>query len=71
MSDDGFLFMADGYNDRVLKLDPDNGKILGAIGRHGRAPGRFDVVHHLAVGPRGSVYAAEIVTLRVQRFTPR
>ena len=48
MSDDGFLFIADGYNDRVLKLDLD-GKILGSIGRHGRAPGRFDVVHHLAV----------------------
>ena len=70
MSDDGFLFMADGYNDRVLKLNPDNGKILGSIGRHGRAPGRFDVVHHLAVDPHGSVYAAEIVTLRVQRFSP-
>ena len=70
MTDDGFLFMADGYNDRVLKLDLD-GKILGSIGRHGRAPGRFDVVHHLAVGPRGSVYAAEIVNLRVQRFAPR
>jgi len=66
-SDDS-LFMADGYNDHILKLSPD-GKILGSIGRHGRAPGRFDVVHHLAVGPLGAVYAAEIVTLRVQKFT--
>ena len=65
---DGSLFMADGYNDRVLKLSAD-GKILGSIGRHGRAPGRFDVVHHLAIGPKASVYTAEIVTLRIQKFT--
>ena len=70
ITDDGFLFMADGYNDRVLKLDLD-GRIVGAIGKHGRTPGTFDVAHHLAVGPAGDLYVAEIVTWRVQRFVPR
>ena len=62
--------MADGYNDRVLKMDLD-GRIVGSIGKHGRVPGRFDVAHHLAVGPAGDLYVAEIVTWRVQRFVPQ
>ena len=68
MSDDGFLFMADGYNDRVLKLDPDNGKILGAIGRHGRAPGRFDVVHRR---PSPGGRPARQCLRRRDRYSPR
>ncbi len=70
ITDNGFLFMADGYNDRVLKMDLD-GRIVGSIGKHGRVPGRFDVAHHLAVGPAGDLYVAEIVTWRVQRFVPQ
>ena len=38
MSDDGFLFMADGYNDRVLKLDPDNWRSARAATARSSAP---------------------------------
>ncbi len=70
LTDDGHVFIADGYHDRVVKATLD-GRIVGALGGHGRAPGRFDVAHHLALGPAGDLFVAEIVTLRVQRFVPR
>ncbi|MSV30609.1 MAG: hypothetical protein EXQ52_17970 [Bryobacterales bacterium] len=66
---DGFLYMSDGYNNRVLKLDLD-GKILGAFGAPGKAPGEFSFVHHLAVSPSGAIYTAEILNWRPQKFIP-
>jgi hypothetical protein len=41
--------MADGYNNRVLKLNLE-GKVLGAFGLPGRMPGQFSYVRHLSVG---------------------
>jgi hypothetical protein len=70
LTDDGMLFKADGYNNRILKLDLD-GKIIGAIGEHGKLPGQFNLVHHIAVAPSGNLYAGEITNLRAQRFVPR
>jgi len=67
---DGNLLMADGWNDRVLKLDL-QGKILGVLGRHGVLPGEFRFVHHLAVGPHGELYTGEIINMRPQKFDPR
>ena len=66
---DGNLYMADGYNNRVLKLTLE-GKILGAFGSPGKLPGQFSFVHHLAVGPDGAVYTAEILNWRPQKFLP-
>ncbi len=68
MTDDG-LYMSDGYNDRVLKLDLE-GKILGSLGGPGSAPGKFRFPHHLALDSNGAIYVAEILNLRAQRFTP-
>jgi DNA-binding beta-propeller fold protein YncE len=70
LTDDGHVFIADGYHDRVVKTTLD-GKIVGSLGGHGRSPGRFDVAHHLALGPAGDLFVAEIVTLRAQRFVHR
>ncbi len=68
---DESLYMSDGYNDRILKLNRD-GKILGALGKHGKLPGQLELCHHLAVGPlTGSLYVAEITNWRVQQFVPR
>ncbi|MBI1792453.1 MAG: 6-bladed beta-propeller [Acidobacteria bacterium] len=64
---DQTLYMCDGYNNRVLKMTLD-GKILGAFGGPGRLPGQFSFVHHLSVGPDGSVYTAEILNWRPQKF---
>jgi DNA-binding beta-propeller fold protein YncE len=63
------LWMADGYNNRVLKLDLD-GHILGCFGSRGKLPGQFSYVHHLAVGLDGSIYTAEILNWRPQKFVP-
>jgi sugar lactone lactonase YvrE len=67
---DQSLYMADGYNNRVLKLNLE-GKILGALGAPGKLPGQFSYVHHLSVGSDGVIYTAEILNWRPQKFTPR
>jgi DNA-binding beta-propeller fold protein YncE len=67
---DDMLFMSDGYNNRILKLDLD-GKIIGSLGEYGKLAGQFDLPHHFAVGPSGNLYVGEIVNLRAQRFLPR
>jgi sugar lactone lactonase YvrE len=67
ITSDDHLYMCDGYNNRILKTDLD-GKILGVLGGPGKFPGLLDYSHHLAVGPSGSVYVAEIKNWRVQKF---
>jgi len=64
------LYMADGYNNRVLKLDLE-GKLLGSFGAPGKLPGQFSYVHNISVGPDGAVYPAEILNWRPQKFLPR
>lgn len=64
------LFIADGHNDRILKVTLE-GEVLGSFGANGRMPGEFNFVHHLAVGPAGTIFASEIKNQRVQRFDPR
>lgn len=67
---DGTLMMADGHNDRILKVSLD-GKVLGAFGRNGRMPGDLNFGHHIAVDPEGNVFVSEIKNQRVQKFRPR
>lgn len=64
------LFMADGYNNRVLKLSL-KGEVLGVLGGPGKLPGQLDYCHHLAIGPDRSIYVAEIKNWRAQKFSPR
>ena len=64
------LYMADGYNNRVLKLDLE-GKILGSYGGPGKLPGQFSYVHNISVGPDNAIYTAEILNWRPQKFLPR
>jgi DNA-binding beta-propeller fold protein YncE len=70
LTQDQTLYMCDGYNNRVLKLNLE-GKILGAFGTPGKRPGEFSYVHHLSVGPDGAIYTAEILNWRPQKFTLR
>jgi sugar lactone lactonase YvrE len=67
---DGTMFIADGYNDRVLKVNLD-GKVLGAFGGNGRQAGQMSYVHHLEVDSAGNIYVGEIKNQRVQKFMPR
>jgi DNA-binding beta-propeller fold protein YncE len=61
------IYMADGEHNRVLKLNLD-GQILGQLGSFGKAEGKLDFAHHLAVDSAGSIYVAEIKNWRVQKF---
>ncbi|HBY61966.1 MAG TPA: hypothetical protein DEH78_19270 [Solibacterales bacterium] len=64
------LYLCDGLNNRVVKVGTD-GKIAGKFGSFGKAPGRFDFAHHIAVDGEGSLYVAEIKNWRVQKFVRR
>lgn len=64
------IFMADGHNNRVLKLNR-KGEILDSLGKKGKLPGQFNFAHHLAVDLLGNLYVAEIKNWRVQKFRPR
>ncbi len=70
ITEDQSIFMCDGHNNRILKLNLD-GEILGVLGSPGKLPGQLDYSHHMAVGPSGSIYVAEIKNWRVQKFIPR
>ncbi len=64
------FYICDGLNNRVVKVSME-GKILGTLGGFGKAPGKFDFPHHMAVDSEGSVYVAEIKNWRVQKFAAR
>lgn len=64
------LWMADGDAGRITKLSR-SGDILGHFGTDGEAPGQLHQVHGIAVAPDGSVYAAETVNQRIQKFIPK
>ncbi len=61
------IYMCDGVNNRVIKVTLD-GQVRGVLGGFGKAPGKFDFAHHLAVDSTGSIYVAEIRNWRVQKF---
>lgn len=67
---DDTLFIADGRNDRILKVTLE-GKVLGAFGKNGRMPGELNFAHHLALDPSGSIFVSEIKNQRAQKFSPR
>jgi DNA-binding beta-propeller fold protein YncE len=66
---DQHVWMIDGGYDRILELDP-NGKILGALGEPGHAPGQLAWGHFLAVGKDRKIYAADVLNWRFQVFIP-
>lgn len=69
LTQDGFLFMVDGYANRMVKLDLD-GNVLGAFGAPGKSEGHFSFAHSIAVGKKGEIFVAEILNWRVQKFVP-
>jgi DNA-binding beta-propeller fold protein YncE len=70
MQPDQTLFIADGYNDRILKVNLE-GKVLGAFGHNGRLLGEFSYLHHLELDSTGNIYTGEIKNQRIQKFSPR
>jgi len=66
---DQHIWMSDGGYDRIIELDQ-NGKILGAIGAPGHAPGQLAWPHYLAIGPDRKLYVADVLNWRFQVFLP-
>ncbi len=64
------IYMADGLNNRVLKLSLD-GQVQGVLGSYGKVPGKFDFVHNITLDSTGAIYVAEIKNWRVQKFAGR
>jgi DNA-binding beta-propeller fold protein YncE len=64
---DDNLLLCDGYNNRILKTNL-SGEVLGVLSGPGKLPGLLDYSHHLALGPSGNIYVAEIKNWRVQKF---
>lgn len=66
---DQHIWMADGGYNRIVELDS-NGKILGAIGEPGHAPGQFAWAHFLALDQDRRLYVADVLNWRFQVFAP-
>ena len=65
---DGRILIADGLdNHRVMILDKDM-NYLGEFGGNGKAPGQFNGVHAIAVGPNGLIFALDRSGGRVNVF---
>jgi DNA-binding beta-propeller fold protein YncE len=62
------IYMCDGKYDRICKLGLD-GRLLGTLSAFGKAPGKLDYVHDIALDPAdGSLYTVEIKNWRVQKW---
>jgi DNA-binding beta-propeller fold protein YncE len=61
------IYMCDGLYNRISKLNL-QGKVLGVMSSWGKAPGKLDFDHDIAVDSEGSIYVAEIKNLRVQKW---
>lgn len=65
---DGRILVADGLdNHRVMILDAD-ARYLGEFGGQGDAPGQFNGIHAVAVGPGGRIFALDRSGGRVNVF---
>jgi len=67
----GNIFVADGHgegsNARIVKFSAD-GRFIKAWGRHGSAPGEFEVPHSLAMDSVGRLFVADRSNNRIQIF---
>lgn len=66
-----WLFVADGANRRIWRLEREGFQISGSFGQGGRQAGQFDWVHNLAVDSQGNLYTSEVNNgRRIQKFIP-
>jgi DNA-binding beta-propeller fold protein YncE len=61
------VYMADGVNMRVVKLNMTGG-VVGVLGGPGKGPGQFDQPHGIALDSTGAMYVTEVANQRVQKF---
>jgi DNA-binding beta-propeller fold protein YncE len=64
-----YIYVADGQNDRVYILLRDTLEVLTSFGDGGRYPGQFFGVHSIAVDSQGNIYTTETYEgKRLQKF---
>lgn len=68
VSSDGFVYVADMNNNRVVKFDT-AGKFIATWGKKGNKPGEFNEPSGLFVSPIGEVFVADAWNGRIQRFS--
>jgi streptogramin lyase len=68
VSPDGFVYVADKYNNRIQKFDA-TGNFITQWGGSGNGHGLFDEPHAVAVAPDGTVYVTDSHNHRIQKFT--
>ena len=62
------IYMCDGKYNRILKLNME-GQVVGVLSSYGKAPGKVDYAHSIAVDPAdASLYTVEIKNWRVQKW---
>jgi DNA-binding beta-propeller fold protein YncE len=67
----GYVYISDGYNNQVLKFDPNTGSVVGKWGgSEGREPGQFDLPLGVGVDAEGNLYVSETDNWRVQKVAP-
>jgi DNA-binding beta-propeller fold protein YncE len=67
---DHFIYMSDAIAGRILKIDRD-GKIVGALDGPAPDKGRHFDPHSLAVDKDHSIFSAEVMPWRAQKFRPK
>jgi hypothetical protein len=70
MTQDQFLWIADGVTQKFLKFDL-AGKLHYSWGTFGSFPGGFWGVHQFSVDSEGALYTADVHVGRPQKFRPR
>ena len=63
----GNIFVADFYNDRIQKFDPD-GEFLTSFGRRGSGKGELSYPIAVAVASNGTVFVADYGNNRIQKW---
>ena len=64
------LYSSDAYPGKIYKMTLE-GKVIGAIGGGGRAPGKFAWIHEIACPTENNLIVAELLSWRVQKLTLR
>jgi DNA-binding beta-propeller fold protein YncE len=67
---DHFIYMADAMASRILKIDQ-NGKVVGVLSGPEPGKGRHFDPHQIAVDKDNSIFTAEVLPWRAQKFKPK
>jgi DNA-binding beta-propeller fold protein YncE len=67
---DHFIYMSDAIAGRILKISRE-GKIVGALDGPSPDKGRHFDPHSLAIGKDNSIFTAEVMPWRAQKFRPK